>query len=30
LEPIGYGPPVEFEEAYYRQQETHVREEWPM
>jgi transposase InsO family protein len=24
LEPIGYVPPVEFEEAYYRQQEIHV------
>jgi len=22
LEPIGYVPPVEFEEAYYRQQEA--------
>jgi hypothetical protein len=24
LEPIGYVPRAEFEEAYYRQQETHV------
>jgi hypothetical protein len=24
LEPIGYVPPVEFEEACYRQKETHI------
>jgi hypothetical protein len=30
LEPIGYVPLVEHEEACYRQQETYVGEEWPM